>query len=117
MQEFPLLDPPATVLHLVQNLMILVSFIMSIRWGWRELRVRRNGNGKKRRALDTLPGTKAHNPSSEHHELRRAHEKLEENLREHQRWARDRDQHFSGVLAKIGQRIARIEGRMNGPKE
>ncbi len=113
MLEFPVLEPPATVLHLVQNLMILVSFIMSIRWGWLELRTRRNGHGKKRRASDTLPGAKAHNPSSEYHELRRDHNKLEEGLKEHQRWARDRDQHFSEVLARIGQRTARIEGQLN----
>ena len=117
LQGFPILDPPATVLHLVQNLMILVSFIMSIRWGWREMRIRRNGNGKKRRASDTLPGAGEHNPGEEHHELRRDHEKLEENLKEHQRWARERDQYFSGVLAKIGQRIARIEGRLSSRRE
>lgn len=124
LQALPTLDPPTTLLHLIQNLMIMVSFILSIRWGWRELRIRRNGNGKKRRASDTLPGSAKHNPGPEHHELRRErdklasnHEKLEENLKEHQRWARERDHYFSGVLAKIGQRIARIEGRLNGPRE
>ena len=117
MQELPLLDPPATVLHLIQNLMILFSFILSIRWGWREARIRRNAHGSKRRASDTLPGVGEDNPGQEDHELRRDHEKLEEDLKEHQRWARERDQYFSGVLAKIGQRIARIEGRLNGPRE
>lgn len=117
MQELPILDHPETVLHLIQNLMILVSFILSIRWGWRELRIRRNGNEKKRRASDTLPGTTHQNPSPEHHELRRDQGKLEEDLKEHQRWAHERDEYFSGVLGKIGQRIARIEGRLNGPKE
>lgn len=115
MQELPILDHPETVLHLIQNLMILVSFILSIRWGWRELRIRRNGNEKKRRASDTLPGTThRHNPGPEHQALRRDHEKLEDGLKEHQRWARERDQYFSGVLGKIGQRIARIEGLLNG---
>ena len=127
MQEFPILDPPATVLHLIQNIMILLSFLASVRWGWREFRVRRNGNGKKRRASDTLPGLNPavkDNPNPEHHELRREHDKLEanhdkleENLKEHQRWARERGHYFTGVLAKIGQRIARIEGRLNGPRE
>lgn len=127
MPELPVLDVPTTLYHLIHNIVFLATTVLVARWGLQELRIRRNGNGKKRRASDTLPGLNPavkDNPNPEHHELRREHDnleanhdKLEENLNEHQRWARERDHYFSGVLAKIGQRIARIEGRLNGPRK
>lgn len=88
MQELPILEHPTTVLHLIQNLIILFTFILSIRWGWKEFRIR----GK-------APGRASHNPGTDYHIIKSTLAELRLDVKDH------------------GKRIARIEGRLNGRKE